>query len=382
MNIYTKKQWWKFFLFLVAVLIGIGSLLYTNSVVKRLTREEMKKIKLWAEATEKLITSNLNDNSTQFLLEIIQDNNTIPVMVVDETGRIQQFRNLDTTRMKDPVYREKRLEKMKEYQPPILIDIPEIPNQYIFYDKSIILTRLSLYPYLQLGVIMLFILIAYFAFSTSRRAEQNQVWVGMSKETAHQLGTPTSSLLALKELIKMNNPGDEIIQELEKDVNRLETITERFSKIGSKPVLKKENLKEVIQNAVKYLESRASERVKFSVHCPGDAIELPMNKSLFEWVIENISKNAMDAMNGAGSINIKVEEKAKNVVIDITDTGKGIPKSKHKTIFKPGFTTKQRGWGLGLSLTKRIVEENHKGRIFVASSEANKGTTFRIILNK
>ncbi|PLW98672.1 MAG: ATP-binding protein, partial [Marinilabiliales bacterium] len=242
--------------------------------------------------------------------------------------------------------------------------------------------QLSYYPYIQLGVIFLFILVSYFAFSVSRKAEQNQVWVGMSKETAHQLGTPISSLLAWLELLKIEGVRQDVYQEVEKDVKRLETITERFSKIGSAPVLKPINIVEVIDNAVQYIKSRASKKIQFVVDQPNDEILIPLNVALFEWVIENICKNAIDAMDGNGTIEINVQDHTQVVYIDIKDTGKGIPKSKFKTIFQPGYTTKERGWGLGLSLTKRIIESYHSGKVFIKSSELGKGTVFRIALKR
>lgn len=366
---------------MVAVLIGVGSLYYTNKMVEKLANEERKKVERWAEATSLIVNSDPTGESILFLVEIIQDNETIPVLVVDENDSIIYNRNIDSLRMQNPKFAQKQLLKMKENSIPIEIDLGN-SKQYLYYDRSIILTNLSYYPLVQLGVIVLFILVAYFAFSSSRKAEQNQVWVGLSKETAHQLGTPISSLLAWKEIIKSTSTDEQMVAELEKDVERLEKITERFSKIGSKPKLSEEDLNPVINSTVSYLTPRTSDKVEFRVSLPDQPVILPLNAPLFEWVLENICKNAMDAIEGKGYVSIHVIDNIKYVFVDIEDNGKGIQRSKIKTIFKPGYTTKKRGWGLGLSLTKRIVEEYHSGKIFVADSEPGKGTTIRIILNR
>lgn len=380
MNTYTKRIHFKYILFLLAILIGVGSLYYTNQLVKKLANEERKKIELWAEATSLIITSEDEENFN-FLIKIIQDNETIPLLLLDADGNIIGPRNIDSTKIANPKYLEKRLERMKEVADPIVLDLWDGHKQYIYYDRSTILTSLTYYPIVQLSVIIVFILVAYFAFSSSRKAEQNQVWVGLSKETAHQLGTPISSLMAWVEIIKQKLEGEKFVDDLEKDVMRLEKITERFSKIGAKPKLNNDNLNDVVQNAVNYLKRRSSSKVEFEVIAPDTPLLLPLNVPLFEWVLENICKNAVDAIDGQGRIKVEITDNNKFAFIDISDTGKGIARSKHKTIFKPGFTTKERGWGLGLSLTKRIVEEYHNGKIFVAESEIGKGTTFRIILN-
>lgn len=381
MNIYQRKNRLKYVLFMVAVLIGVGSLYYTNKMVDKLANEERKKVERWAEATSLIVNSDPTGENILFLVEIIQDNETIPVLVVDENDSIIYNRNIDSLRMQNPKFARKQLLKMKENSVPIEIDLGN-SKQYLYYDRSIILTNLSYYPLVQLGVIVLFILVAYFAFSSSRKAEQNQVWVGLSKETAHQLGTPISSLLAWKEIIKSTSTDEQMVAELEKDVERLEKITERFSKIGSKPKLSEEDLNPVINSTVSYLTPRTSDRVEFRVSLPDQPVVIPINAPLFEWVLENICKNAMDAIEGKGYVSIHVIDNIKYVFVDIEDNGKGIQRSKVKTIFKPGYTTKDRGWGLGLSLTKRIVEEYHGGKIFVADSEPGKGTTIRIILNR
>jgi signal transduction histidine kinase len=382
MNIYTQKQRWKFLLFIAAVIIGISSLYYTNILVKRLALEEQKKIELWAEATRQLADISLQEKDFSFLLQVIQNNQTIPVILADERGNIIGFRNLDSLRISNDQYLQRQLTIMKEEHEPIVIVLGEQDKNYIYYKNSIILQQLTWYPYIQFGVILLFILVSYFAFSVSRKAEQDKVWVGLTKETAHQLGTPTSSLLAWIELLKGRGVDDHLVSELEKDVKRLEKITERFSKVGSKPKLQLSNVNEVVGKAVEYLQSRSSAKVEFIVEFGQEDIHAPLNSPLLEWVIENICKNAMDAIEGSGVIRISIKPNDRWIVIDIKDNGKGIPKSALRHVFKPGFTTKERGWGLGLSLSKRIIEEYHHGRIFVSHSELNKGTTFRIMLRK
>jgi signal transduction histidine kinase len=381
MNIYQRKIRFKYLLFFGAVMIGAGSLWYTNRLVEKLANEERKKVELWAKATNLIINTDISNESLNFMLEVIQNNETVPVIVVDEKNNILWHRNVDTAKIQNPAYAVKMLDAMKENAPPIEVDLGNNIKQYLYYNRSTILTKLTYYPLAQLSVILLFILVAYFAFSSSRKAEQNQVWVGLSKETAHQLGTPISSLMAWKEILKLKSTDVQLISELEKDVTRLEKITERFSKIGSKPKLKPEDINSVIESAVDYLKTRSSKNVVFKVDTSDTPVIVPLNVPLFEWVLENICKNSMDAIDGNGLIHISVIDNSKFVFVDITDNGKGIPRSRHKTIFKPGYTTKERGWGLGLSLTKRIVEEYHSGKIFVASSEPGKGTTIRVILN-
>jgi signal transduction histidine kinase len=272
---------------------------------------------------------------------------------------------------------------MRSQNVPLEISILGGNKNYVLYKDSTLLVKLRYYPYFQLAVIALFLMVSYLAFSSSRKAEQNQVWVGMAKETAHQLGTPLSSLIAWLEFLKMKGTDAAYTVEIEKDVKRLQTITERFSKIGSAPALQKENIHHVLQHSVDYIKSRTSERVSFIISDTGiNTVVAPLNIPLFEWVVENLLKNSIDAMDGIGKVTISITDQHQFVYIDISDTGKGIPKSSYKTIFKPGFTTKNRGWGLGLSLSKRIIEEYHDGQIFVKSSESNKGTTFRIVLKK
>jgi len=367
MNIYTRKIRWKFALLLSAILIAVGSLFYTNKLVRQLKQEERNKVELWAKATEQLIDLDITETNFGFLFEVIENNNTVPVILVNSDNEIVSSRNLDPAKENNHDYLARQLQKMKKQHKGIEFSIGDNSNNSIYYKDSILLSKLELFPFVQLGVIILFILVSYFAFSTSRKAEQNQVWLGLSKETAHQLGTPTSSLAGWVELLRMKDLDEKILKEFEKDVFRLEKITERFSKIGSKPSLKTVNLFNVIMRAVEYIKSRSSENVRFNISFSvEDELNLPLNASLFEWVIENLCKNAIDAMNGKGIININVQDNIQVAYLDITDTGRGMNKSKFKTIFKPGYTTKERGWGLGLSLSKRIVEMYHDGKIFVS----------------
>lgn len=382
-NIYHNKRQWKFLLLVAAIVIGFFTLSYTDNLIEKLSVEERKKVELWAEGSRLLVSDqDMGDNLT-FVLRVIAENETVPVILTDENDNINSYRNLDERKAKHPGYLQRQLELMKEQHERIVIDLLDGHKNYIYYKDSYLLQQLSYYPYIQLGLIGLFILVSYFAFSSARKAEQNQVWVGMSKETAHQLGTPISSLMAWMEILKQEPANREYVDEIWKDINRLETIAQRFSKIGSTPVLNTCDLNMVLNNAVNYMRSRTSDKVKFTVNLPSEyPIEVPLNTSLFEWVVENLCKNAVDAMNGSGELKIDVNQNPYYVFIDFSDTGKGIPKSKFNTVFQPGYTTKERGWGLGLSLAKRIVEQYHQGKIHIKSSEINKGTTIRIVLKK
>jgi len=370
------------FLFLFAILTGLGSLIYTRYLVGILKTEERKKVELWAEAT-RLISSPDSSQNIEFLSSIIEKNNTIPVILTDGYNNIISSGNFDETRMRDPDYIVTQLKKIKKKNTPIVIDLGSGYTNLIYYKDSTILTQLNYYPFVQLGIIMLFILVAYMAFSSSRKAADNQVWVSMSKETAHQLGTPTSSLAGWVEILLNKYPELPVTREIALDVERLEKITERFSRIGTKPALVNDNIVSIISRTIDYLKSRTSSKIRFITDFDSSKeIIIAVNAALFEWVIENISKNAFDAMEGNGEINYRIFETEKNVLIDISDTGRGIPKNAFKKIFSPGFTTKQRGWGLGLSLAKRIVEEFHRGHIYVRHSEIGKGSCIRIILNR
>jgi two-component system, sporulation sensor kinase D len=382
MIILRHKNLGKLFLLLFAILIGMGSLFYTENLVKKLKVEERENIEMWAEA-QRLISLADTSQNIDFLFSIIENNNTVPVILTDENDSIVSARNFDESLALDPDYLKKNLEKIKEKNKPIINTLEDGHFNLIYYKDSIILTMLIYYPYVQLGIIILFILVSYLAFRSSRKADQNQVWVGMSKETAHQLGTPTSSLAGWIEILQHKYPEISITKELERDVQRLEKVTERFSRIGSKPALIKENIVTIISRTVDYLKSRTSSKVKFiNDYSVQKEIVISVNSALFEWVIENVLKNSVDAMEGSGEITIRISETERSALIDISDTGKGIPKSAFSKIFNPGFTTKQRGWGLGLSLAKRIIEEYHNGKIFVRQSEVGKGSSIRIIMNK
>lgn len=497
MNLYSRKQGWKIFLLVLAVLIVGASLWSTNMIVKKIAKEERQEVKLWAEAIQskaKLVNSTnklfeqlraeerkkveqwaqamvrlVNEpGNLTFELKMVSDNTTVPVIITDEEGNVAFSRNLppdvegneeliqqelelmaelhppidihvyedqkqflyykdsrifaelqqvmdelissfisetvinsasapvvltdstktivkehsniDTLKISTPSLLEKQLAIMTAQNNPLEVDLGGGNVNYIFYEESLVLSQLRSYPYIQFTIIGFFLLIAYLLFSTFRKAEQNQVWVGMAKETAHQLGTPLSSLMAWVELLKEKNVDTDSLSEMKKDVNRLETITSRFSKIGSEPELKEEKIVTVVENTVNYLRPRISSKVDVKVILPEDPdLMVAVSKPLFSWVLENLIKNAVDAMSGNGNIIVQMSSTSDRVHIDVSDTGKGIPSGKHRTVFQPGFTTKARGWGLGLSLTKRIIENYHSGKIFVKSS-SDQGTTFRISL--
>jgi two-component system, sporulation sensor kinase D len=497
MSLYSTKQRWKIFLLISALLIIGVSMWYSNHIVQKVGDEERQKVVLWAEAIEKraslvsytqdlfeelalneqkkvslwseamrVITNEELDDYT-FITRVIQDNTTIPMIVLDEKDQIIFWRNItgtdvkeeqlkvelaemktlyeplkvqivegetqylyykdsrlfsdlrgvmddlinsfisetvinsasvpviltnanrdsvlkagnvDPKRLADPSGLQALLEDMESMNTPLKVELGGEDVNYIFYEDSLVLRQLQYFPFIQFIVIGLFLFIAYLLFSTFRKAEQNQVWVGLAKETAHQLGTPLSSLMAWVNLLEIKGVDKETISELNKDVGRLETIADRFSKIGSKPDLQQEDVKELLEETVNYLTPRISNKVKIEFIAPDGPVHAMMNRPLFSWVIENLSKNAIDAMKGEGNLTINVTDEVKQVVIDITDSGTGIPSKLHKTIFQPGYTTKKRGWGLGLSLTKRIIENYHVGRIFVKRSEIGKGTTFRILI--
>ena len=396
MDIYSKKQKWKFALIGFAVIIGISSLFVTNTLVKELKTEERKKIELWAQATKHLV-SLTGEGDYSLAIKVISENNNIPVILVDACDSILENRNFQnftktdsffinlgiiTPQIIDNKFLRSELNEMKESgDEPIEINIIG-DKQWIYYTDSALLYRLRYYPVYQLGFIGLFMFIAYFMFSASRRSEQNKVWAGMAKETAHQIGTPLSSLMAWTELLKEKEGTEQMVTEMEKDIQRLETITERFSKIGSKSELQKRDIVSLVSQSIEYLKARMPVNTEFDIQVPGKEIIIPLNSVLFEWVIENLVTNAVDAMKGKGKISVSITEEENKIVINISDTGDGIDRSIIKNIFKPGVTSKKRGWGLGLSLSKRIIEEYHKGSIFVMKSEKGKGTTFTIRLPK
>ncbi len=326
----------------------------------------------------------LDDLIKSFISEVVVNTASVPVIITDSSkSKMIAFGNIDSIKINDRNYANEILSVMQTQNNPIVVELYGIGKSYVFYKDSFLLTQLKYYPFVQFIIIGLFLFVAYLLFSTSRNAEQNQVWVGMAKETAHQLGTPLSSLMAWVEILKMKNMDSATISEIEKDVHRFEIITQRFSNIGSLPKLEKQNIVKSVYDAIDYVIARSSKKVKFSVNISKEVeYNIPLNEPLFEWVIENLCKNAIDAMDGEGKIDIFVTEENQTILIDITDTGKGIFKSKFKTVFKPGYTSKKRGWGLGLTLCKRIIETYHKGQIFVRNSTIGKGTTFRIILNK
>lgn len=370
----------KIVLVVTAIVIAVASLAVSHLLVKDLQREERNKMEVWAQAMQTLQEAD-ETTDLALVLSVIQGNKTIPVIVLDSDEQVMDYRNVDI-RDKDSVRYVadygRRMYKAGHY-----IQIGDsIDYQLVCYDESTLLKRLSQYPYWQLGIVMIFVVVAIFALLSSKRAEQNKVWVGLSKETAHQLGTPISSLMAWVEILKENYPDDDLIPEMDKDVKRLELIAERFSKIGSLPEPVDASMNEVLAHVIDYMDRRTSKKVEIISELPAENVVVKMNASLFEWVIENLCKNAVDAMEGRGRIVLSLFDEGSKVAIEVSDNGKGIRKKDLKSVFTPGFTTKKRGWGLGLSLAKRIVEEYHKGRIYVKSSEVGVGTTFRIEMPK
>ena len=373
MRYYRRMQWTdrirqvKILLVTLAVIIAVASLLISHFLVRDLSKEEQRRMEVWAQALHAL---NEADETTDVTLisNVLEGNNTIPVIVVSDEGLISDYRNIeDTTQL------ESYAKRMIESGDTIRVD-----RQLVCFDESIMLKRLQAWPYVQLGIVLIFVVVAIFALLSSKRAEQNKVWVGLSKETAHQLGTPVSSLMAWVEMLKEQYPDDNLLPEMDKDVKRLQLIAERFSKIGSLPEPVDASMNEVLAHVVDYMDRRTSSQVQMISHLPDEEVIVKMNASLFEWVIENLCKNAVDAMEGKGTITLTLQEEPGSVAIEVQDTGKGIRKKDINNVFTPGFTTKKRGWGLGLSLARRIVEEYHRGRIFVKNSELGKGTTFRI----
>jgi len=389
LDIYQNRSKFKLVILIIAVFIGAVSIYYTQSLVNKLADREKKLIDLYAKGLKTAINPENSGGLTFLFQEIIEANNSVPVILTDEHKLPISEKNLfipnGLTEAERISFMKKEISEMEKEHEPIVVEFGPGLKNYIFYKNSYLLTQLVYYPFIQLTVIAIFAIIAYLAFSYSRNAEQNRVWVGLAKETAHQLGTPLSSLMAWLELLKSNPKyeGEEALVELDKDIVRLEMITARFSNIGSVPTLTDENVYQAVKLNIDYLKSRISSKVIFSIISDVEvSATAKINKPLFEWVIENICKNATDAMNGIGRIDVRIlRMNDGKIAIDISDTGKGIPRSKVQEIFKPGYTTKKRGWGLGLTLVKRIVENYHNGKIFVLFSELGKGTTFRIILN-
>jgi len=397
-NTYQNRKLWKYILLTFAIVIASGSLLYTDYLVRHIERSERTRAQIWALSMKQSITSDDND----FLPYVfaVRDNSLVPAIVTDEKGDIITSKGLDSTKTwildtskitaldkkapkYDPEYYKNQLEIMKAQREPIKINLPGLGDELIYYKDSDLLSQLKVFPYIQLSVIAVFLLLAYTAFNSSRKSEQNQVWVGLAKETAHQLGTPISSLMAWVELIKdkFNAEDDPLVAEMENDIKRLEIVADRFSKIGSKPKLEVHSVYDVIKDFVDYFKVRVSNNINFEMSGNRE-LKAGLNIPLFDWVLENLLKNAVNAIDGKGNIKVNISSnKVKDqVFIDVTDTGKGIPRSKFLTVFQPGYTTRKRGWGLGLSLTKRMVENYHDGHIVVRDSELGKGTTFRITL--
>ncbi|SHM98933.1 HAMP domain-containing sensor histidine kinase [Polaribacter sp. KT 15] len=369
----------------IAVLISliIVSLILWNTYIffQKFKNDERVKMEILGIAQKQLANSDLNADIT-LPDKIIVANTTIPLILVDEKGNIESFQNLDSLKSLNSKYLEEQLLKMKEENAPIEISYNGKNKQYIYYRNSDLLNKLTYYPIALILILILFLSVIYLFYNSNKAAETNKLWTGMAKETAHQIGTPLSSLLGWIAILKMENVDDKYVEEIEKDVNRLNIIANRFSKIGSIPELKSDNIVTITKNAFDYLKSRSSKQISFSFTTSDTEINTKINAELYGWVIENLIKNAIDAMQREGSLKIRIENTTKKVKIIVSDTGKGMPKKLFKQIFKPGFTTKKRGWGLGLSLSKRIVEDYHKGKIYVQKSEIDKGTTFEIILNK
>lgn len=376
--LFESRQPVRYAFIAVATVIALVSLVFSNTLVKGLAKEERNKVEIWAAATE-LLSKSDESNDMNLVLQVLQSNRTIPVILYDKTSNTLSANNIKLPEKDTHGFLLKKTGEFAEKHDPI--ELEEL-NQSVYYDDSFILKRLQIYPYVQLLVISIFIVLAFFALMSSQKAQQNKVWAGLSKETAHQLGTPISSLIAWTEYLKMKGIDPALINEMGKDVHRLEVIAERFSKIGSVSDIKPMALQDAVQQSVAYLHNRISDKVRLIFDFPESSAMVQLNESLFSWVIENLTKNAVDAMGGEGIITYSMGEKGRYCFLDITDTGKGIAKSKFSRIFQPGFTTKERGWGLGLSLAKRIVENYHGGRIFVKQSEIEKGTTFRILLRK
>ena len=398
MNIYEIRRAGGLTFLLLSIAMVVVFLLVSNSLVNDLATQERERMQIWADATKQIANVGNNtdggtqaDDNIEFLLSIIEQNHTIPVLLTDDEGHILFHRNFDLPEEVDSTapwlisdaneaYLRERLSTLARRASVIHIAIAPDNNQHLYYDDSKLLRRLSYYPYIQLLVMLAFIAIVYFAVNSTRKAEQNKVWVGLSKETAHQLGTPISSLMAWTELLRESGTDPEVVGEMEKDVNRLSMIASRFSKIGSRPKLEPADLNDVVARAVNYMQTRISSRISLTVSLASCRLPVEMSAPLFEWVMENLIKNAVDAMEGSGSITVETSADSSRASVTVTDTGRGIPRKNHSTVFNPGFTTKKRGWGLGLALARRIIRDYHHGRIYVSWSEPDRGTAFRIEL--
>lgn len=378
-TIYDKKDTLKYILVAVAIVIALSFYALSNRLVSVLEEEEKAKVELWAEATREISLANINSDIS-FLRNVIGANTTIPVILADSTFNVISYRNLPEETFSDAGLKEMAMDFAEKYEP-IVIEMPSETIQLICYDDSTLLKQLRYIPLVIMVVVVVFLLCVVVLILTIKQSEQNRLWVGLFKETAHQLGTPTSSLMAWSEVLKMKYPDDDLLPELDKDITRLKTIVERFSHVGSKAELEVANVSEVVKEVVNYMRNRISTQVEIHTSLPSESFAM-LNIPLFEWVIENLCKNAVDAMSGKGKLTIELKETASTVCIDVADTGKGISKSNMSKVFNTGFTTKKRGWGLGLSLSKRIIKEYHGGKIYVKHSQLDKGTTFSIELKK
>lgn len=377
-----RREIWKYFFFGIAAVAAIFSLVYTLTLTRHLRESERDRVKLWSEAYQEVQAIDVDQQISPIVLKIIESNNFIPVILVDEAGNIISYANLDTIRAKDTAYLRRQLQKMKKHNQPIVIDLGAGVKHYLYYKNSRFLDELFYYPFIQVIVVSIFLLVIWVAARSTKKAQEQMLWVAMSKETAHQIGTPLSSLVAWVEMMKLNEGDNKLIKEVEKDIKRLEKITERFSKIGSKPELEPTDLLEVINDVVLYLRNRSPKRIEYKIENQiNEPIIVELSASLFQWVIENLAKNAIDAMEGKGVITIRISQNDNFVIIDFIDQGKGISQKNLKQIFQPGFSTKKYGWGMGLALVKRIIEDYHNGKIFVLETSPG-GTTFRIMLRK
>ena len=379
-ELYTHKNSWKIVLLVIAVLIALATLWYTETFLKELRAEEQKRAQIWAEAV-KVIANSADQMELSLALQVVEKNTTIPIIMTDVDTNIVTWRNVEMPKRNEDEFLQHLLAEMIDAHEPITVQLGEGNVQYMFFRDSYVLTKLRIYPMVLLFVIGLFIAVAYMAFSNVRRSEQNRVWTGMAKETAHQIGTPLSSLMGWIEILRGQQTDESILGEMEKDVDRLKTITDRFSKIGSQPHLQPAPVVATTEEALGYLSKRSSNRIKFTfANELGEEVYIPLNVQLYGWVIENLVRNAIDAIEGKGKIDLTITDGGSNVIIDVVDTGKGMSQRLTKAIFRPGYTTKTRGWGLGLSLARRIINEYHSGRIWVLKSAPGKGTTFRIQL--
>ena len=364
----------------ILLVIVVLSVAFTTRLANKFAEEEYRKIELWAEATRQLIMADEDDN-IDLILSVMEGNTTIPVYMVDSAHQLLLSRNVREPKHNKEEFYKQRINDLRQSQEPIVVQVNEEVTQYIYYEDSILLRRLYWFPYVQLAVIIAFIAIAVIALIMAQRSEQNSLWVGLSKETAHQLGTPISSLNAWNELLKTTYPNDTLLPQMDEDIRRLQMIAERFSKIGSQPTLDRQTIVPIVESAMEYMRLRTSNKITYTLHADTDC-QVMVCKPLFEWVIENLCKNAIDSMEGKGEITLWLTQQENKVHLDITDTGKGIDRRHFKTIFKPGYTSKKRGWGLGLSLAKRIIEDYHRGKLFVKHSQIGVGSTFRITLEQ